>query len=67
MKFSLEPLQNITVGFSATLYTTSEDQGSVEISIIISEPTSGGAPRPFSLSLTTQDNTAGVLAPFCYC
>ena len=60
MNFSLDLFQNITVGFSATLYTTSEDQGSVEISIIISEPSSGGAPRPFSLSLSTQNNTAGI-------
>ena len=60
MNYSLD----IAVGLSATLYTTSENQGSVEISIIISEPSSGRAPRPFSLSVNTQDNTAGLVLAF---
>ena len=55
---------DIAVGFSATLYTTSEVQGNIGISIIISEPSSGGAPRPFSLSVNTQDNTAGLVLAF---
>ena len=50
----------ITVGYEFTSYTTSEGQGFVEICAIITEPVSGGAPRPFSLiALTIDLRTAG--------
>ena len=40
------------------MYTTSEGMGQVELCAVIFEPTSGGAPRPFTLSITTEDDTA---------
>ena len=49
----------ITVGYEFTVYTTSEGQGMVELSVIIFNPPSGGAPRPFTLSVNTEDGTAG--------
>ena len=61
------PTENITVGYEFTVYTTSEGQGMVELSVIVFDPQpdgtlpplSGGAPRPFTLSVNTEDNTAG--------
>ena len=47
------------VGFEAVSYSTSESQGFVEISVIVTDPPSG-APRPFSLLLDTTDDTAGL-------
>ena len=41
------------------MYTTSETEGSVELCAVILEPLSGEAPRPFELSATTTDGTAG--------
>ena len=52
------PAQQITVGFGASVYTTTESEGTVDVRIVVMDP-SGGTPRPFSLSVTTQDNTAG--------
>lgn len=55
----------ITVGYEFTSYTTSEGQGYVELSVIIFDPLSGGplpggAPRPFTLSVNTEDGTASM-------
>ena len=36
----------------------------VELSVIIFDPPSGGAPRPFTLSFTTEDGTAGVFVAY---
>ena len=48
----------IEVGYEFTQYVTSEGQGAVDLSIIIFEPDAGGAPRPFSLLVSTEDGTA---------
>ena len=43
------------------MYYTSEGQGFVELNIrIIDKPPSGMAPRPFTLSISTKDDTAGM-------
>ena len=47
------------MGFEAVSYSTSESQGFVEISVVVTDPPSG-APRPFSLLLNTADDTAGL-------
>ena len=48
----------IEVGYEFTQYVTSEGQGAVDLSIIIFNPPTGGAPREFSLSVSTEDGTA---------
>ena len=52
---SVDPIE---VGYDPTIYRTNEGQGSVMLTIRIFEPMSGGAPRPFNLSVSTQDDTA---------
>ena len=47
------------MGYEPTTYTTSEAEGRVELNIVVFSPL-GGAPRPFTLSVTTEDNLAGV-------
>ena len=47
------------MGYEAEMYTATESQSEVELSIIITDPPTGGAPRPFTLSLSTGDNIAG--------
>ena len=42
------------------MYTTTETEGTVVLCAIIFDPPSGGAPRPFVLSVTTADGTAGM-------
>ena len=54
------PTVPITVGYEFTVYTTSEGEGMVELSVVIFDPPSGGAPRPFTLSINTEDGTAGI-------
>ena len=54
------PTVPITVGYEFTVYTTSEGEGMVELSVIIFDPPSGGAPRPFTLSMNTEDDPAGI-------
>ena len=49
----------IQVGYDPTVYVTSESEGFVVLNIRIFEPTSGGAPGPFTLSVSTQEGTAG--------
>ena len=53
------PTELIVVGYRPTLYTTSEGQGFVDLTVVIFEPSTGGAPRDFVLSINTQDGTAG--------
>ena len=48
------------MGYEAEMYTATESQSEVELSIIITDPPTGGAPRPFSLSISTGDNIAGM-------
>ena len=50
----------IEVGYELTLYVTSEGQGAVNLSIIIFNPPTGRAPRPFTLSVSTEDGTASM-------
>ena len=52
-------MQEITVGFENTVYTVTERQGMVEISVVVTSPTSGGTPLDFSLSVMLQNSTAG--------
>ena len=52
----------IFVGYEFTMYHTSERNGSVDLSIIVFDPPSGGAPRPFSLSVSSHGATAGILS-----
>ena len=60
MDFFLWPiLELIVVGYELLEYTTSETEGSVELCAVILEPLSGEVPRPFELSATTTDGTAG--------
>ena len=49
----------ITVGYERTVYTTTEGDGSVTLCAIVTEPATGGAPRPFTIAATTSDGTAG--------
>ena len=49
-----------TVGHEFTVYTTTEGEGIVELSVVIFDPPSGGAPQPFTLSINTEDGTAGI-------
>ena len=51
---SLEPIE---VGYDPQSYVTTESAGSVNLTIrVFSHP--GGAPRPFSLLVNTEDGTA---------
>ena len=53
---SLEPIE---IGYDPDLYVTTESAGSVELTIrVFSHP--GGAPRPFSLLVNTEDGTASM-------
>ena len=49
----------ITVGYELISYTTSEEEGSVDICAVIYEPATGGAPRSFVVSASTVDGSAG--------
>ena len=51
---------DIRVGYERTVYTTSEGEGFVRLCAIIYSPDSGVAPRPFTISYTTADDTAGM-------
>ena len=49
----------IEVGYDPQSYVTTESAGSVELTIrVFSHP--GGAPRPFSLLVNTEDGTASM-------
>ena len=57
---SLEP---ITVGYDPDTYVTTESDGSVTLTIrVFSHP--GGAPRPFTLVVNTEDDTASKCCNF---
>ena len=47
----------IIVGHERTVYTTSEGDGQVELCVVVFEP-NGGAPREFTLTITTENGTA---------
>ena len=50
----------IVVGYEFTTYQTNETDSSVDLSIIVINPPSVGAPRPFSLSVSTRGISAGI-------
>ena len=52
----IDPIQ---VGYDPTVYTTSEGEGMVELNIFVFSHPVTGAPRPFTLSVSTIDGTAG--------
>lgn len=47
----------INVGFVASSYTVDEGQ---EVTVCVEVTNHGGAPRPFSVTLTTENATAGI-------
>ena len=50
----------ILVGYDPTVYITSESIGFVELNISVFSHPVTGIPRPFTLSVTTQDGTASM-------
>ena len=48
---------NIAVGYNPISYTVTETEGIVGLTILVRN--SGGAPRPFTLLLTTSQGSAG--------
>ena len=51
----------IVVGFNPTVYGVNESDGMVEVRFALLTPPTGGAPQRFSLSFSTEDNTAGII------
>ena len=52
-------LEPIEVGYDPDVHVTNESAGSVDLTIrVFSHP--GGAPRPFSLLVNTEDGTASM-------
>ena len=41
----------MAVGFSSTTYTTTETIGNVNVCVAVTNPPSGGAVRPFSVTI----------------
>ena len=56
--FLLDPIQ---VGYASTSYLTSESVGIVELNIFVFSHPVDGTPRPFTLSVSTEDDTAGIV------
>ena len=53
----LSSLELISVGYDPDTYVTTETSGSVNLTVrVFSHP--GGAPRPFTLVVNTEDGTA---------
>ena len=53
----LSSLEQISVGYDPDTYVTTETSGSVNLTVrVFSHP--GGAPRPFTLVVNTEDGTA---------
>ena len=50
----------VRVGYDPTVYTTSEGEGMVELNMFVFSHPVTGAPQPFTLSVTTEDGTAGI-------
>ena len=55
----------VTVGYDivSTTYTL-ERQGAINLPITIFHPAFGGAPRPFTLYVSTEDGSAGIYGIF---
>ena len=58
---------DIRVGYEMTVYNNTEGDTFVELCAIIYEPPIGVAPRPFVISYTTSDDTAGNYSKIYYC
>ena len=43
------------------MYTTSESEGVVELTVAVLYPQSGRAPKPFTVLTSTEDGTAGII------
>ena len=54
----------MTVGYEVEVYTASESQRVVELSISVTNPPTGGALRPFALAINTADGTASIVSSF---
>ena len=50
----------ITVGYSSATYTASESDKVVVLTLLIIDPSSGRAPRAFTLITSTEDGTASM-------
>ena len=48
----------MNVGFDAEVYTATESQREVELYIVVTNPSAGGALRPFTLVINTDNGTA---------
>ena len=64
MFLAIPLLAVIAVGYNSTMYTTSESEGVVELTVAILYPPSGRAPRPFTVLTSTEDATAGMIIHF---
>ena len=53
----------MNVGYETEMYTVTESQSVIELSIIVTDRPSRGALRPFTLSLSTGNNIAGRYIP----
>ena len=61
MLISFIKLVSIAVGYEKEMYTVTESEGTVELSIIVTKPQSG-TPRSFIFLLNTNDNSTGTTA-----
>ena len=52
----------VTVGYD--IASTLERQGAINLPITIFHPAFGGAPRPFTLYVSTEDGSAGIYGIF---
>ena len=59
--FPFKHLELIQVGYDPTVYVTSEGDMYVDLNIVVFSHPVVGTPRPFTLSATTSDGTAGML------
>ena len=50
----------ITVGYELATYTTSEGEGTLELAITVFNFPTNGTPQPFTLSVSTEDGSAGM-------
>ena len=61
LSLTFKHLGLIQVGYDPIVYVTSESQGYVDLNIFVFSHPVDGAPRPFTLSVTTSDGTARML------
>ena len=61
LSLTFKHLELIQVGYDPTVYVTSEGDMYVDLNIVVFSHPVVGTPRPFTLSATTSDGTAGML------